>query len=367
MNTFNNLFFLIKDDQRKILSIIDPQICKENPICLLQAVRLMSQYDLSLDEKTTTFIRENAKEIQKVAGNEIAFEIFEILKEKDTYEYFKMMDEEFNLFEYIFPEILPMKNVGKCDYHVVDAWDHSLYTLKEIEKIIYEKGYFEGYIGKAYEEHIKEILPGGHTRMQLLKLGALFHDIGKPRAKWIDKRGKTRFIGHEVVGTEMMENIANRFQLPLASKKYLCKMVREHMWTLNLYKRNDVSGRATYDLFKKLGEEVLDILLIGLSDVVATRKLLHPDEEMGMYKIHVEYLANSYLTRFKEVQALKDLLTPEDIKTNFKNICREKREMILEALRKEIFFGELPPQRERVLEYIKRCVQKESQREEKLS
>ncbi|WP_129598961.1 HDIG domain-containing metalloprotein [Anaerophilus nitritogenes] len=367
MNTFHNPFFSIQDDQEEMISIVDFHICKENPICLLQAVRFMSQYNLSLDPKTAIFIKENAKEIQRAAGDEIAFEIFEILKEKNTYQYFKIMDEELNLFEYIFPEILPMKNVGKCDYHVVDAWDHSLYTLKEIEKIIYSKEYFEGHIEKAYKKHMQEILPGGHTRSQLLKLGALFHDIGKPMAKWIDERGKTRFIGHEVVGTEMMENIANRFQLPKASKKYLCKMVREHMWALNLYKRNDVSGRATYELFKKLGQEVLDILLLGLSDVIATRKLLHPEEEMGMYKIHVEYLVNSYLTRFKEVQSLEDILRLEDIKTNLKNICKEKSDKILEGLRKEIFFGELPPQRERAIEYIQRCVQKERQREENLS
>jgi len=70
------------------------------------------------------------------------------------------------------------------------------------------------------------------------------------------------------------------------------------MIPLVLYKENDVSGERLHSMFANLKDDTLDILIISLADIVATRKLLHPDEDMGKYKIHIEYLANNYLTRF---------------------------------------------------------------------
>ena len=124
------------------------------------------------------------------------------------------------------------------------------------------------------------------------------------------------------------------------------------MWPLTLYKTNDVSGRALYDLFKNFGESTLDIILIGLADIISTRQLLKPHEEMGMYKVHAEYLANNYLTRFKRLEDISHVINGNDILENYdiedKRIIGE----ILDSIKKAIFFGEIPLERERILKYI---------------
>jgi poly(A) polymerase len=124
------------------------------------------------------------------------------------------------------------------------------------------------------------------------------------------------------------------------------------MWPLTLYKENDVSGRAIYDLFKNFGEDTLDVLLVSLADIIATRKLLHPHEEMGMYKVHIEYLANNYLTRFRELMNLSHVLNGNEVMEHFDIEDGKVVGKILEDIRKAIFFGKIPPEKERALQYI---------------
>jgi poly(A) polymerase len=129
-------------------------------------------------------------------------------------------------------------------------------------------------------------------------------------------------------------------------------MVKEHMWTLNLYKTNDVSGRSLYDLFKNFGEDTLDIVLIGLADIISTRQLLNPNEEMGMYKVHAEYLANNYLTRFKQLEDISEVINGNDILERFN--LEDKRIVgeILDSVKRAIFFGKIPLEKDRILSYI---------------
>ncbi|AOT70280.1 CCA tRNA nucleotidyltransferase [Geosporobacter ferrireducens] len=342
----------IEDIKKKQIRAISNIGFQEDPIRMMRAVRFMAEFDFDLEDHTVCLIKENSDRLQEAAVERIAYELFHLLKCSRTHYYFNIMDKYLNLLNKVFPEIEPMKDVGQCKYHVVDSWTHSLYTLNVVESIIYADGYFENHLKRAYEEHTRQILGGGHTRLQLIKLAALFHDIGKPSARWVDETGRVRFRGHEITGMEIMADISDRLKLSSKEKQFLCKMVKEHMWPLTLYKENDVSGSAVYGLFKNFGEDTLDILLISLADIIATRKLLHPHEEMGMYKVHIEYLANNYLTRFKDIADLSNILNGNDIKSRFSLKDDEQIGALLEAVRKGIFFGKIPPERERALQYI---------------
>lgn len=351
----------LEDIRKKQIRAISDHSFQDDPIRLMRAVRFMAEFDFDLEDRTVQWIKENSQRLKDVAGERIAYELFYLLKCDRTHYYFNIMDKYLNILNKIFPEIDPMKDVGQCKYHVVDAWTHSLYTLNVVESIIYADGYFESHLRRAYEEHTSKILGGGHTRLQLIKLAALFHDIGKPRARWVDETGRVRFKGHEITGMEIMADISDRLKLSSKEKQFLCKMVKEHMWPLTLYKNNDVSGSAVYGLFKNFGEDTLDILLISLADIIATRKLLHPHEEMGMYKVHIEYLANNYLTRFKDIVDLSNVVNGNDLKERFSLEDGIHMGEILESLRKAIFFGKVPPERERALQYIQDNILKQSE------
>jgi poly(A) polymerase len=346
----------LKDIKNRIIKEVDENVYLEDPVRLIGAVRLMAELNFDMSDNTLELIKRNSYRIKEVSGERIGNELFKILAFKRSYYYFNFMDKHLTLLGKIFPEIEPMKNVGRCKYHVVDSWTHSLHTMKTIEKIIYADGYFEDHLRKAYEKHTSQIMDNEHARIQLIKLAALFHDIGKPKARWVDETGRVRFKGHEIAGEEIMADISDRLRLKRIEKKFLCKIVREHMWPLTLYKTNDVSGRALYDLFKNFGESTLDIILIGLADIISTRQLLKPHEEMGMYKVHAEYLANNYLTRFRKLEDISSTINGNDILKNFEIEDKTIIGELIDSVKKAIFFGKIPLEKERILTYIEECL-----------
>ncbi len=342
-----------KDIENKWIRMISKKVFQDDPLRMIRGVRFAAQLGFDIEDSTASAIREYSDHLLEAAAERISYELFQILKCNRTHYYFNMMDKHLNLLNKIFPEIEPMKAVGQCKYHVVDAWAHSLYTLNVTESIIYANGYFENHLREAYEEHSNKMFSNGHTRIQLIKLAALFHDIGKPSAKWTDETGRIRFKGHEITGMEIMAQISDRLRLSNKEKQFLCKIVKEHMWPLTLYKENDVSGRAIYDLFKNFGEDTLDVLLVSLADMIATRKLLHPHEEMGMYKVHIEYLANNYLTRFRGLMDLSHVLNGNEVMEYLDIEDGKVVGQILEDVRKAIFFGKIPPEKERAIQYVR--------------
>ncbi|MDR5659214.1 HDIG domain-containing protein [Serpentinicella sp. ANB-PHB4] len=340
------------DIKRNLVTMIQPDIFTKDPIRLLRAVRLMSQLEFEVDGETQASMKEKAHLITSVSGERVISELFLILKEQRAYFYFNFMDKHIQLLDKLFADVIDMKDVGECKYHVVDSWTHSIYTVKMIENYIYANGFFEEHVRKAYEEHTSEVLAGERTRLQLMKLGALFHDIGKPSARHTDESGRVRFRGHEITGAEIVKKYSEIYKLSNREKNILYKYVLKHMWPLNLYKRNDVSAKALFEMFNETGSETLDILLIGLSDIVATRKLLDPEEEMGMFKIHIEYIANNYLTRYKELENLSSKISGEEIMICLGIEEGPKVGEVIQEIKKAIYFGKIPYEKEAILSYI---------------
>jgi len=217
---------------------------------------------------------------------------------EDTYDKFRQLDESKTL-EKIIPQIKDMKLVGECKYHVVNAYDHSLKALEEFENIVKEKEFFPTHIKKQIKEYLNSEVGNNLNKFQLLKLGVFLHDIGKPDSKTTDNTGRAHFKGHEIVGADIAFNLGVKLGLQSDTTDLLTKYVRYHMILLVLYKMNNMSQEKLYEIFEMIGEDIIGILLLGYCDIVATRKLLDPNEDMGIIKTYMEYALTNYIHRYK--------------------------------------------------------------------
>ena len=353
------------DIEKRRVRHIREEAFEEDPLRLIRAPRLMCQLRFNMAEETIQAIRKHAHLLKKVAGERITHELFLILQQDKTYHFLTFMDKKLNILNKIFPEIENMKEIGECKYHVVDSWTHSVYTVKVAESVIYAQGYFEDHIRQAYEEHSRELVSGTHRRIDLIKLGALFHDIGKPSAKKVDTTGRTRFRGHEITGAELVKEYAERLKWSKKESALLYKYVAQHMTPLVLYKNNDVSGKTLYKFFTEAGKETLDLLLIALADIVSTRKLLDPYEEMGMFKVHVEYIANNYITRYKPLEDITGIITGREVMEIVNLPESTFVGEVLEDLKKAMFFGHIPSHKGGALKYLKKNYPVKAQKAEK--
>ena len=343
-----------EDIEKRRVRHIREEAFEEDPLRLIRAPRFMAQLRFNMGEETIQAIGKYAHLLKNVAGERITHELFLILQEDKTYHFLTFMDKKLNILNKIFPEIEDMREIGECKYHVVDSWTHSVYTVKVAESVIYAQGYFEDHIRTAYEEHAKEVIAGTHRRIDLIKLGALFHDIGKPSAKKVDLMGRTRFRGHEITGAELVKEYADRLKWSKKESALLYKYVAQHMTPLVLYKNNDVSGKALYKFFSEAGKETLDLLLIALADIISTRKLLDPHEEMGIFKVHVEYIANNYITRYKPIEDITSIISGREIMKAVDLTESTFVGEVLEDIKKAMFYGHIPPHKEGALKYLKK-------------
>ena len=230
---------------------------------------------------------------------ELQEKLLDSLNSKCTYKEIEKLDKE-NILETIIPEVKEMKLVGECKYHVVNAYNHSINALKEFEEIINKDDFFPTHLKPSIENYLNDSKGLKISKLGLLKLGVFLHDIGKPASRTVDETGRAHFRGHEKVGADIAFELGQKLQLNKNDKDILYKYVKNHMILLILFKTNDMSKEKLFELFDLLGEDIIGITLLGYADIVATRKLLDPNEDMGVIKTYMEYVLTNYIYKYKK-------------------------------------------------------------------
>ena len=230
---------------------------------------------------------------------ELRDELLDSLILDNTYIKLEDLDKKDKL-EKIIPIVKDMKIVGECRYHVVDVYKHSLYSLKELEEDMRDVDFFRSHLKDEIKLYLEAKVDNKFNRYHILKLGLFLHDAGKPGSKTTDSTGRVHFKGHEVIGEKIGEEIATNLNLSLMAKELICKYIMNHMILLVLYITDDMSKERLFKIFDELGDDTIGIMLLGYADIVATRKLLNPNEDMGVIKTYMEYVLTNYIYKYKQ-------------------------------------------------------------------
>ena len=229
---------------------------------------------------------------------EIGFNIINAIKSNNTCEQICKLNKS-GILEKIIPEVKSMKEVGQCKYHKVDCFTHTIYALEEFEKLTMEdkfpnhlKKYIWEYLNLEVEENLKVL--------DLLKLGVFLHDIGKADAKTIDETGRVHFKGHEKFSGDIAIKVGENLNLSSKSIKLLYNFTRYHMYLLNLYKKSDASHDNLKEMFDKLEDDIIGIILLGFADITATKRLIEPKEDEEILKTYMNYVLTVYLYKYKK-------------------------------------------------------------------
>lgn len=223
--------------------------------------------------------------------------LMDCIKSEDTGSFIKEMDSSGDL-EIILPITFHMKNVGECKYHVINCFEHSLLAVKLFEEIIKEDNFFDSHLRYKVFESLNKELENGIKKRDLIKLGIFLHDMGKPIAQTIDDNGRVHFKKHEIIGANKCLEIAKALNLSKKNTSILYKYIRYHMTLLELYRDNDMDKDRLFNIFNTLKDESIDIFLIGYVDIVSTRKLIKPNEDMGVIKSYMNYAITNYTFRY---------------------------------------------------------------------
>ncbi len=225
--------------------------------------------------------------------------LIDVLHSRESYKKIEELNNN-NILNNIIPEVNEMKLVGECKYHKVDVYTHSIKALKELEESIHDEDFLSSHLKDKINEYLNINVDDGLNKYELLKLGVFLHDIGKYASKTIDDSGRVHFKGHEITGSQISKKLCNEIDLSEKITNLLCKYVENHMYLLVLYKTNDMSKERLWSIFEKLEDDTIGIMLLGYADIVATRKLLNPNEDTGIIKTYMEYVLTNYIYRYKK-------------------------------------------------------------------
>lgn len=282
---------------------------EDDPLRALRAFRLASGLGFSLEPGTLDLIRHMKQPITTCSGERIRGEL-EIILSRPSSKIIRLMAEETNLLQQIFPELTPLIGMGQGGHHVDDVFEHSLKTFETMEILLDDILASESTALKSY---LLEGRPRGRHLLPVVKLACLLHDVGKQFCRKPGENGKFTFYGHHREGVPVAWAVADRLKFSALERGALENLVGWHMDPLFLYKMSSITPRALRRFFKKGGCHVPGLLLLSLADVTSTRLASGKVQEAVEYRCFIYDLLERYFREGKKYISPPIFLSGSDI------------------------------------------------------
>ncbi len=293
------------DIASKRICVINKNTFDEDPLRILRAFSLSAIFGFAIDKDTIKLIKSKRSLLAGVSAERIRDELFKILDCPNAFEYLLMLDK-FKILGMIFPEIEIMRGVSQGPYHHLDVLKHSFETVRQLELV-----FSQIKSDRRINDYLDEFIAGQRRRRALLKIAALLHDLGKPKAKR-RKAGKTMFHGHEGFGARLSVDIARRLKLSNDEIDALRKIIFWHLRPGYLADNQTITPRAKFRYFRDAALEGVSILLLSIADQRSTRGVLTSKGERVHHEKVMRCLINEYF-RMKNAPKFTRLINGNDL------------------------------------------------------
>lgn len=231
-------------DAKIIRAVGDPaERFSEDALRMLRAARIATDLGFTIEEATRDAAMKNAVWLAAISKERIRDEFSKILMAERAQAGIELL-HDLGLLAHIVPELEEGIGVTQNKHHVFMVWEHNLRALDYAAK----------------------------NRWSLaVRIGALFHDIAKPRCK-IGEGPDSTFYNHDVVGSRMTYQILSRLRYPEAFIGIVAKLVRWHLFRYD-YEGDEVetTDSSIRRLIRNVGEEnVQELVKVRMCDRIGS-------------------------------------------------------------------------------------------------
>jgi poly(A) polymerase len=316
------------DLKAKLIRINYPKAIEDDPIRGLRAIRMALTFDFSPTPETNLAISSSAPQLDQISIERVRDELIKVLATKRPKEALACL-HTWGILPVILPELDRLDGVTQSPPHHETVLNHTGSTLNrlvDLEQFVV-KGYpvatktpkkGHRHLAEAQKllspyqtklaSHLDRHVPGGLDGWILLRLGGLFHDVGKAETARVDEDGRIRFFGHDQVGAHITGLALRRFRLSNQAIAHVRSCVAGHMRPLLLANEPAVSRRAVYRFFRASQTAGIDIGLLALADHLATYSDSGGDEAwnrlLGVVNQLFEHYFNQYEVTIRPVPLL---------------------------------------------------------------
>lgn len=246
-------------------------VLDEDPLRVLRVVRFMCALGFEVEASTLAALRGRVARLSAVAGERVRDEFFKILGSNRAADGCVLLDAV-GALAVLFPELESLRGLVQGGFHHVDAFEHSMLTLRAIDQDAIPTG-CRGLPDPSALFTWLDAESGGtrRTRLQSLRLAALLHDVGKSLTRHLSSDGcGVSYEGHAEAGVALAESVCERLRLSVRERTLIAGAVRHHLVPLEM-PPGTLAPRTMRRYFAEVGEGGVETLLLALADSAAAR------------------------------------------------------------------------------------------------
>ena len=228
---------------------LEPDITfSDDPLRMLRAIRFACRFDFRIVPETFEAIARNCERIKIISAERIIEELNKIQMCNRPSQGWLLL-QRCGLLQIIFPELTALAGIESRDGR--GHKDNFLHTLTVLDNVC-----------RMEREQ-------GRTPNLWLHWAAIFHDLGKAKAKVYDEKLGWTFHNHDFIGQRMVLPIMRRLKLPLGKEmKYVQKLVGLHMRPIHLADEG-ITDSAIRRVMFEAGEDTDDLMLLCEADITS--------------------------------------------------------------------------------------------------
>ena len=240
----------------------------EDALRMLRAVRFSAQLSFRIEEATGEAVKALAPNLQKISAERIQVELVKLVTSPNP-DYLRTA-YELGITAQILPEFdLCMETPQRHKHHCYDVGEHILHSMIEV----------------------------GPDKV--LRLGMLFHDIGKPQTLTIDPDGTTHNKRHPFEGEKITRKVMRRLKFDNDTTDKVTKLVLYHDYDIA------PTEAGVRRAINRMGEDIFAMIFtVRRADIAAQSDYMR--EEKLAKVAYIEKLYSEILAR-KDAVTLKDL------------------------------------------------------------
>ena len=335
----------------------------DDPVRILRAVRFSVDLDLNIQSETLRLMREAKLHLTDVSPERLRDELFRILIISHPATSLRILDK-LEVLEYILPEVCVLKDVLQSPPHVMDVWNHTLDSLNRLESLLevlapeynpdkasnLTLGLVALQLGRYRQqltEHLNNALNPDRLHRGIIFLAGLYHDVGKLITRTVDDQGNYKFIGHDQIGSKLVEKRGQALKLSNLEIERLVTIVNHHMRpSLLSHPVESPSRKAVYRFFRDTGAAGVDICILSLADMLATYGLTLPQERWARHVEVVRTLLGAWWEDKEESVFPPPLINGNDLKEELKLSTGPIIGYLLESIREAQVAGDIQDRQE---------------------
>ena len=224
-------FHGLKDLEKRVLRVVDPEHFVEDPLRVYRAVQFSARFGCSIEKKSFALMKKMVArgDLAELTKERVSEEIRKLLlKSPKPSVGFELM-RSLGILKKYYPELNVLaRTPQEPEWHPEgDVWIHTMMVLDEAAKIIRRD----------------DAPPTDDEKLQLM-VGALCHDLGKASTTGPgEKHGipRIRSLGHEAAGEEPTRTLLSRWAFGEAIERAAILSATEHMHPSNLFRAREAN------------------------------------------------------------------------------------------------------------------------------